>query len=121
MAQVLLVDDDPQFREVTRRQLEHRGHSVHEAGDSSEAKQVLDEENIEILLLDYILPGQNGEELAQELVSRGNTIPIIFISGADPSLLSEIEFRAALMTKPLNIDHLDQTIASLIEKQSETA
>jgi len=78
---VFLVDDDPAVRKALPRGLERRGMNV-EVFDS--AQLFLDTYSSErpgCLVLDLSMPELNGLELQQELINRGITIPIIFITG----------------------------------------
>jgi two-component system phosphate regulon response regulator PhoB len=82
MATVLVVDDEPDIREVMRFALEEAGFRVLEAGHADEARKTLLSDNADLLLLDWMLPGRSGLELAKELKqsSRTRPIPIIMVS-----------------------------------------
>jgi two-component system phosphate regulon response regulator PhoB len=82
MASVLVVDDEPDIREVIRFALEGAGFRVYEAGHADEARKLLASETPDLMLLDWMLPGRSGLELAQQLKQSASTrsIPIIMIS-----------------------------------------
>jgi two-component system phosphate regulon response regulator PhoB len=82
MATVLVVDDEPDIREVIRFALEGAGFRVLEAGHADDARKLLHAEHPDLLLLDWMLPGRSGLELAQQLKqsSRTRSLPIIMIS-----------------------------------------
>jgi two-component system phosphate regulon response regulator PhoB len=82
MATVLVIDDEPDIREVMRFALEEAGFRVLEAGHADEARKTLLSDNADLMLLDWMLPGRSGLELAKELKqsSRTRTIPIIMVS-----------------------------------------
>jgi two-component system phosphate regulon response regulator PhoB len=82
MASVLVVDDEPDIREVIRFALEGAGFSVCEAGHADEARKFLASEKPDLMLLDWMLPGRSGLELAQQLKQSASTrsIPIIMVS-----------------------------------------
>jgi two-component system phosphate regulon response regulator PhoB len=82
MATVLVVDDEPDIREVMRFSLEEAGFHVLEAGHADEARKTLVAENADLVLLDWMLPGRSGLELAKELKQNAKTrpIPIIMVS-----------------------------------------
>jgi len=82
MASVLVVDDEPDIREVIRFALEGVGFRVHEAGHADQARKILAAENPDLVLLDLMLPGRSGLELAQQLKQSATTrsIPIIMVS-----------------------------------------
>jgi len=82
MASVLVVDDEPDIREVIRFALEGAGFHVYEAGHADEARKLLASETPDLMLLDWMLPGRSGLELAQQLKQSASTrsVPIIMIS-----------------------------------------
>ena len=82
MASVLVVDDEPDIREVIRFALEGAGFQVLEAGHADEARKLLVSENPDLVLLDWMLPGRSGLELAQQLKQNASTrsVPIIMVS-----------------------------------------
>jgi two-component system phosphate regulon response regulator PhoB len=82
MATVLVVDDEPDIREVMRFALEEAGFRVLEAGHADEARKTLLSDNADLMLLDWMLPGRSGLELAKEFKqsSRTRPIPIIMVS-----------------------------------------
>jgi two-component system phosphate regulon response regulator PhoB len=81
MATVLIVDDEPDIREVIRYALEDGGFRVLEAGHADEARKLLTEDP-DLVLLDWMLPGRSGLELAAQLKQSAKTraMPIIMIS-----------------------------------------
>ncbi|CAD7845034.1 MAG: Phosphate regulon transcriptional regulatory protein PhoB (SphR) [Olavius algarvensis Gamma 1 endosymbiont] len=82
MASVLVVDDEPDIREVIRFALEGAGFRVYEAGHADEARKLLGSENPDLMLLDWMLPGRSGLELARQLKQGVATraLPIIMVS-----------------------------------------
>jgi two-component system phosphate regulon response regulator PhoB len=81
MATVLIVDDEPDIREVIRFALEEAGFGTLEAGHADEARKLLAEQP-DLVLLDWMLPGRSGLELAAQLKQSPKTraMPIIMIS-----------------------------------------
>jgi two-component system phosphate regulon response regulator PhoB len=82
MATVLVVDDEPDIRAVMRFALEDAGFRVLEAGHADDARKILLTDDADLLLLDWMLPGRSGLELAKELKQSSKTrpIPIIMVS-----------------------------------------
>lgn len=81
MPTVLIVDDEPDIRELIRFTLEEAGFAVLEAAHAEEARKQLGEAP-DLILLDWMLPGRSGLEWAAQLKqgARTKTIPIIMIS-----------------------------------------
>jgi two-component system, OmpR family, phosphate regulon response regulator PhoB len=82
MPTVLIVDDEPDIREVIRFALEGAGYRVFEAGHAEEARRLIGTETPDLLLLDWMLPGRSGLELAQQIKQNPKTraLPIIMVS-----------------------------------------
>jgi len=87
---VLLVDDDSAVREVTAGILHDLGYRVVEAGSGGAALDVLDRQGrIDVLLMDFAMPGMNGAEVAREVRVRRPGLPIVFVTGyADTEALA---------------------------------
>jgi two-component system phosphate regulon response regulator PhoB len=82
MPTVLIVDDEPDIREVIRFTLEGAGFRVFEAGHAEDARRLIGGEAPDLLLLDWMLPGRSGLELAQQIKQSAKTraLPIIMVS-----------------------------------------
>ncbi len=82
---ILLVDDDPGFRELLRTTLEVVAVDVAEAGDVPTARQLLPELRPDIAVLDIRLPGSDGLSFCRELKSAPETrrIAIVLLTGSD--------------------------------------
>lgn len=81
MATILIVDDEPDIREMIRFALEDAGFNVREAGHADEARKLIGE-GPDLVLLDWMLPGRSGLELAAQLKQNSRTrgLPIIMVS-----------------------------------------
>ena len=86
MANILVVDDDPDIREILRAHLEDAGHVVDEAGDGEAAIQRLREQPADLVITDIYMPKSDGLDLMRRIRSFGLKIPIIEITGAMPAL-----------------------------------
>lgn len=86
MAIILVVDDDPDVREILRAHLEDAGHVVDEAGDGEAAIQRLREQPVDLVITDIYMPKLDGLDLMRRIRSFGLKIPIIEISGAAPAI-----------------------------------
>lgn len=80
---ILLVDDDPDIRSLTRTFLEHEGYSVFSSGDAERAVQIFRSvPQIDLLVTDLHMPGRTGLELGRELKAARSELPVLLISGA---------------------------------------
>lgn len=80
---VLLVDDDPSFRELSKTHLERAGSglSVVTVGSASAALDRLDEETIDCILSDYEMPGTDGLELLAAVRAEYRSLPFVLHTG----------------------------------------
>ena len=79
---VMLVDDDPDIRMLTRTFLEHEGYNVFSSGDAERAIQIFRSvPRIDLLVTDLYLPGRSGMELARDLKELRKDLRVLMISG----------------------------------------
>jgi len=77
---ILLLEDDLQLSDTVKQFLEYSGYIVYPAYDASEAKDLLYEKSIDLLLLDVKVPHQSGFDFLQEVRDSGDFTPAIFIT-----------------------------------------
>ena len=79
---ILVVEDEPSIREMLRFALERAQFSVVEAGDAQAARVQIADARPDLILMDWMLPGVSGVELARELKSAPDTrdLPIIMVT-----------------------------------------
>jgi signal transduction histidine kinase len=104
---ILLVDDDNEVREVTRAMLHEIGHVVLEAGSGGAALDVLQREaGIDLLIVDFAMPGMNGAEVAYQAHTQQPNLPVLFVTGfADRGALAGVD-DAYIVGKPFYYDEL---------------
>ena len=78
---ILLVDDNPEYLEATRLLLEREGHSVMVAANGADALATLRQKPVDLLLLDYYMPGMTGEEVVTQLRQFNPYIQVILQTG----------------------------------------
>lgn len=77
---ILVVEDDPDMREIVCTSLSQDGFRVLEAGDAAQMRRVLAQSDIDLVILDLVLPGESGFDLAREL-RKNSDIPMIMVTG----------------------------------------
>jgi len=102
---LLLAEDDTLVRDLARRMLTSGGYRVLAAKDGREALELYDKRRseIDLVLLDVIMPGTSGKAVADSIRARGDDVEILFSSGYDASMLERIlspQERAAVIKKP---------------------
>src|SRR5690606_36642463 len=81
-ATILLVDDDEAVREVAASILRDAGYGIVEAGSGGAALDLLNREtSIDLMVVDFAMPGMNGVDLAREANSKFPAIPLLFVTG----------------------------------------
>ncbi|HKQ69725.1 MAG TPA: DUF3369 domain-containing protein, partial [Polyangiaceae bacterium] len=78
---ILLTDDNLDYLQVTRRLLEREGHIVLTASSGPEALSVLRQGKVDLLLLDYYMPGMTGEQVVTELRQFNPYVQVILQTG----------------------------------------
>jgi two-component system phosphate regulon response regulator PhoB len=118
---VLVVDDEPVIRELIRLALESAGFQVSEAGHAEEARKVLQQTPPDLLLLDWMLPGRSGLELARELKRNSATrsMPIIMLTakGEERDKVEALDVGADdYITKPFSPRELTARIRAVLRR-----
>ncbi|GAA4622656.1 response regulator transcription factor [Cellulomonas oligotrophica] len=80
---VLVVDDDPDVREMLVQALTFSGFDVTDAPDAVAALAVLGSDGTDVVLLDVMMPGLDGFDLVQLVRRRDPDLPVLFLSGRD--------------------------------------
>ena len=102
-AVVLVVDDDAEVRAATAEMLRYAGHDVVEAEGGREALDCLDREGdrIDLMIVDYVMPGMNGVETTRLGRLRRPRLPIMFMTGfADTAVLAAETSADLILQKP---------------------
>ena len=122
MAKILLVDDEPDVRNILARRLQAHGYEVVIAEDGEEALVKAGRERPDVILLDIMLPKMNGNTVAAELQEKIETarIPVIFmtclVNTQEAKMMSYKSGGNKIMGKP--IDSAD--LIKLIERARVT-
>ena len=117
---VLHVDDDPDIRLMISASLQDLGYFVATAGSSAEALKLVREVKFDLFILDVRLPDGSGVDLCREIHALQPRMPVLYYS----AYASDEEQEAALsvcgdayLKKPVSMRKLEQTIASLLERE----
>jgi signal transduction histidine kinase len=117
-ARILLVDDDHAVREVTSTTLRDLRYSVVEAGSGGAALDILAREpTIDLLIIDFAMPGMSGAEVARQARAKRPTLPILFITGfADRAALAGVS-ETHIVGKPFVNDELVTKLRSILVEE----
>ena len=121
MTRVLVIDDEPPIRLLCRVNLEAEGMEVLEASDGPTGLEMARNDEPDVILLDVMMPGLDGWQVAEELIDgeRTNAIPIVFLTARAEARdrargldLGGIDY----VTKPFNPVDLAPLIRDLIAR-----
>lgn len=102
MMNVLIADDEQYIRELIKHYLQLEGYGVFEAADGQEASMVLEKENIQLAVVDVMMPHKDGYQLCEEIRTYYD-IPIILLTAKDQLVDKEKGYRVGTddyLTKP---------------------
>jgi len=119
---VLIADDDTVVRDVVRRYLERDGLDVTIAHDGSEALRLLESEQLDVAVLDVMMPGPDGLSLCRELRKYGDyRLPVILLTalGEEDDRIAGLEAGADdYLTKPFSPRELALRVRSVLRRTS---
>ena len=118
-ARILVVDDDDAVRQVVADMLHELHYDVLESGSAGAAFDILESRQaVDLLLLDFAMPGMSGAEVARRVRTRYPRLPILFVTGyADRTLLSGID-EAQTIGKPFQLHDLAAKIAQALSHKA---
>ncbi len=120
---VLVVEDEPQIQELIAVNLEHGGHKVLRASSAEEAEAKIRAALPDVLVLDWMLPGESGLELARRLRAdeRTKELPIIMLTARamEQDKLAGLEGGADdYLTKPFSPKELAARIKAVLRRRA---
>ena len=122
---VLVVDDEPAVRVVTKRILQRSGYAVLEAAGGVEALDALREHPgpVHLLLTDVIMPDLNGRDVAQRVREQRPGIRVVYMSAYSPEAIAHdglLDEGAAFVRKPFESGLLLQTVRRALDTAVQT-
>ena len=119
---LLVVDDDPGLRELLQEYLSSQGFAVDTVADGIAMELYLLQHTVNLVILDLMMPGEDGLALARKLRARGN-LPIIMLSarGEDVDRIIGLEVGADdYLSKPFNPRELLARIRAVLRRNEDT-
>jgi CheY-like chemotaxis protein len=109
---ILVVDDDATVRATIASALVELGYTVREAADGATALELVRERAPNLIILDYVMPGMDGSEVAREVAAIDPELPIIFSTGhaALRALRTAAGDDVRVLEKPFTLDELDELL-----------
>lgn len=118
---ILVVDDDMRLRALLERYLLEQGFVVRSAANSEQMDRLLERENFHLLVLDLMLPGEDGLSICRRLRQVENEIPIIMLTakGDEVDRIIGLELGADdYMPKPFNPRELLARIKAVLRRRT---
>lgn len=119
-SKILVVDDDMRLRALLERYLMEQGYQVRSAAHSEQMDRLLERENFHLLVLDLMLPGEDGLSICRRLRQNGNPIPIVMLTakGDEVDRIIGLELGADdYLPKPFNPRELLARIKAVMRRQ----
>ena len=117
MATILVVDDEPMMVKLCANVLTLGSHDVLQAGDAEEALQLLHDTPADLALLDVVMPGMSGIELASHIRRHYPKMDIVLMTGYGPKEIRQIagkENPYRIILKPFKSESLLQMIENVL-------
>ena len=117
---ILVVDDDARLRDLLNRYLAEQGYGVRAVADAVEMNRQLTRERYDLMILDLMLPGEDGLSICRRLRGGGETLPIIMLTakGDDVDRIVGLEIGADdYLPKPFNPRELVARIQAVLRRQ----
>ena len=116
-ASVLVIDDDPDVRGFIVESLEEQGYRVRAASGGREGLAEIAREAPDLVVLDFIMPGLSGAEVAARIRKNHPGQPILFVSGySETDAVKRIAPDAPLLAKPFRAEALERAVRSALTK-----
>ena len=115
MARILVADDSPTVRLLVRRHLEGEGHEVVEAADGDAAFKAGIEQELDLAVLDQLMPGRLGVDVLHAWRQQGFDFPVLLLSAVDDdtTVVRSLELGAFdYIRKPFSIPEFKARIAA---------
>ena len=119
---ILVVDDDMRLRSLLERYLLEQGFIVRSAANSEQMDRLLERENFHLLVLDLMLPGEDGLSICRRLRHNENEIPIVMLTakGDEVDRIIGLELGADdYLPKPFNPRELLARIKAILRRKSK--
>jgi len=121
---VLIVDDEPNIRDLLSTSLRFAGFSVHAVANGADAVHAAEKGEPDIILLDVMLPDMNGFSVTKKLRSMGINAPVLFLTARDETEDKITGLTVGgddYMTKPFSLDEIVARINAILRRTKAAA
>jgi len=122
MPKLLIVDDEMDIRKFAKNFFEKRGIDVFTANGGSEALEIIETENLDLVLLDVRMEEMTGVQLLKMIREKGKEVKVIMVSGVeDEQTMNEAKNLGAVgyIHKPLVLEELEKVVMREIQGEGK--
>ena len=122
MAQILVIEDSPDYREVLQNFLESANYGVTVAKDGAETLMLTRQHNFDLILMDLMLPGIDGFRVC-EIIRIDSAVPIIMLTALDSETHQIRGYNLRIddyITKPVSMPILLYKVSAVLRRTTNT-
>ena len=119
MIRIIIAEDDYALCSLVQTYLCASGYEVAACRDGAEALEKIAGEKFDMLITDIMMPNMDGFELAREVRSFDENIPIIFMTARDDKISKQLGYKTGIddyITKPFDIDELVMRVQAILRR-----
>lgn len=124
LLKILVVEDDQALQKLYQTVLQKEGYSVLTAGNGREAWEVLDQNHVDLVITDIMMPEMDGYEFVRTLREQNPSIPVLMITAKDDFASKSMGFTLGTddyMTKPVDVGEMLLRVRALLRRANITA
>ena len=111
VARVLVIDDDDDVRQFIAASLQEYGHDVISAGNGQDGIAKFFQASPDLVILDFLMPGMSGADVAAHILATKPDQPILFVSGySETDAIRKVAPHADILAKPFRAAALDEAV-----------
>jgi CheY-like chemotaxis protein len=108
---ILIIDDDPDVRGFIAETLAEQGYDVRQAADGRQGMSLFTRHKPDLVIVDFIMPGLSGADVAHKLLAKRPGQPILFVSGySETEAVRRVAPNVPLLAKPFRADALERAV-----------
>ena len=118
-ARLVVVDDEPNIRELLATSLRFAGFEVHAAGDGASALRLVKQVDPDLVVLDVMLPDMDGFTLTRRLREKGHHVPVVFLTARDDTSDKVTGLTVGgddYVTKPFSLEEVVARIRAVLRR-----
>ncbi|MEO7277978.1 MAG: response regulator, partial [Sphingomicrobium sp.] len=112
---ILIIDDDPDVRDFIATALADQGYQVREAADGKQGLAELERQRADLVIIDFVMPGMSGADVADAILTNAPDQPILFVSGySETDAVKRMAPDKPLLGKPFRAEALNKAVRAAL-------